>query len=392
MLFDVKLYDPRSGVRTEQVEAATAAALEIELQRRGVRAISTSPRRRRWRAGSKFSSDAFAQEWVALLEGGLSIPEALDLQASTARSAAVSSTVLAVRSAVSEGRPLSDALAQAGAFPELLIAMVRTGERSGDVVHVLERYVSHRKEMEAVRRKMQAAVTYPLLLLAVGGLVVAFLLVYVVPRFSRIYEDLGKELSWSAQLMVGWSHFIEQHGVAVLIGLFGLALGFGCALGQPAIRARLGQFIWRLPGVGEQVRLFQLTGFTRSVAMLVAAGIPVAKSIRLVSSLLRNSTLALGAARALRLIEEGRTVSDAFAEGGLATMIGVRLIAVGEHAGNLGGALEHVAATYENETTRWIEWFSRLFEPVLMLVIGVSIGVILVLMYLPIFELASTLQ
>jgi general secretion pathway protein F len=270
--------------------------------------------------------------------------------------------------------------------------LLQAAEQTGDVPTVLRRYVLNETTLDGLRRKLTTALTYPLVLCGVGLLVIAFLLGYVVPRFSRIYEDFGSKLSWSAKAMVAWSQFIDAHGWLTLLGLLGLVAAMTASVILPALRARVARQLWRLPGFGAQMRTYQLARFTHALGMLINSGIPVPRSIELVRQLLAHDGLRDGIAVAAGLIQEGRSVSAAFAAGELASEVGIRLIMVGENAGSLGAALERLAHMYDAQLADWVERFSRLFEPLLMLFIGISIGVIVILMYLPIFELASALQ
>lgn len=138
--------------------------------------------------------------------------------------------------------------------------------------------------------------------------------------------------------------------------------------------------------------MYQLARFTRTLAMLVNGGIPFVTALDMVRDLLRQAALRQGLDHAAQAIREGRSVSDAFSQHGLATEVGVRLIAVSERSGTLGEGLERIAKLYDDDIARWVDWFARLFEPVLMIAIGLIIGLVVLLMYLPIFELASSIQ
>jgi general secretion pathway protein F len=174
--------------------------------------------------------------------------------------------------------------------------------------------------------------------------------------------------------------------------MLALASGSVYLFTRPSIRAAFEQRLWKIAAVGEYLRIYQLARFTRTVAMLLKGGIPLLTALQMTDDLLRQPALRAGLVRARQAVSEGKNLSDSFAEHGLATDIGVRLLMVGERSGELGPTMERLAVFYDEEIARTVEWFSRLFEPVLMLVIGLLIGGIVILMYLPIFELASTVQ
>jgi general secretion pathway protein F len=195
-----------------------------------------------------------------------------------------------------------------------------------------------------------------------------------------------------SRVLMLWGHFFGQHAFFITASLIAVIGSFIYGLTRPQTRSFLERLLWAVPSVGEKMRLYQLARFTRTLAMLVTGGVPFVTALDMVVELLRQPVLQRGLASASQSIREGRAVSDAFATNQLATEVGIRLIAVGERSGDLGEAMERIAKLYDDEISRWIDWFTRLFEPVLMIAIGLIIGLIVLLMYLPIFELASSIQ
>jgi len=232
---------------------------------------------------------------------------------------------------------------------------------------------------------------YPLLLVGVGGLVSLFLLFYVVPRFARVYEERSADLPIFSQVLLAWGQAVEGHGLLVFAVLLGLAVGAAYALRLPRVRAAAGDALWRLPAVGERLKVYQLARFYRTTGMLLRGGIPLVAALRMVAELL-HPVLRERLAAASRAISEGHAVSRSMDGNGLATPVALRMLVVGESSGNMGEMMERIAAFHDEEISRWVDWFSRLFEPILMAVIGLVIGAIVILMYMPIFELAGSLQ
>ena len=163
------------------------------------------------------------------------------------------------------------------------------------------------------------------------------------------------------------------------------------ALAQPATRATLTRAAWRAPAIGEHLRTFELARFYRSLGMLLSGGIPIVSALGMVSGLL-SVQLRSGAAATTEAIRRGETISAAFARGELTTPVAARLLRVGEKSGRMGEMMERIAVFHDEEMARWVDWFTRLFEPLLMVFIGLTIGLIVVLLYMPIFELAGSIQ
>lgn len=396
MQYEVKAYRAPEGVTLLQLTAADAADATRLAESKGYRVIAAHRKATlsvRLGSRQRFSTPLFSQELLSLLEAGLSLVETVDILARKARDAESKTILEGLAQHLREGRSFSRALeAMPHAFPPLYVATVRSSEQTGDLAEALRRYLAYQQQLNLVRDKVVAASVYPTLLMAVGILVILFLLGYVVPRFSRVYEDLGNNLPWLSRLLMHWGQFFGEYAGWIIGGCVLLVAGAIYGITRPATRAMIERTLWSIPAVGERMRLYQLARFTRTLAMLVNGGIPFVTALDMVGDLLRQPALRHGLDNAARVIREGRAVSDAFAANALATEVGVRLLAVGERSGDLGQSMERIAKLYDDEIARWVDWFARLFEPLLMIAIGLIIGLIVLLMYLPIFELASSIQ
>jgi general secretion pathway protein F len=320
--------------------------------------------------------------------------EAIGILGNKARDGVTRHVLQQLAGLLQQGHTLSAALTQAGdQFPVLFTATVKASEQTGDLPQALHRYLAYQQQLNGVRDKIIAAAIYPLLLLVTGGLVVLFLMIYVVPRFGKVYADLGAErIPAMSRLLMHWGQLVNEHGAGLLGGASAVLALLGYALSRPGLRAVLQRLIWRLPRLGQQIRTFHLARFTRTVAMLLRGGVPLVAALDMTGELLRQTGMRMALQAARKAISEGAPLADSFAQHGLATDVGVRLLIVGERSGDLGATMERIAAYYDEEIGREVEWFSRIFEPVLMAAIGCLIGGIVVLMYLPIFELAGSIQ
>ena len=350
-----------------------------------------------YRPWSKFNAHSWSllnARRHALLDAGMGLVESIDILARKAKQDDTRHTLHELRRLVGEGRAFSRALEGVpDAFPALFIATVKSAERTGNINEALRRYLVYHRQLNALRDKMLAASVYPALLVGVGGLVVIFLMTYVVPRFSKVYEDIGRDrLPLLSRLLMQWGQFVSEHAALFGLGFLALLASLVYVLTRPALRVWVARKLWQLPVVGEHLRIYQLARFTRTVAMLQKGGVPLVTALDMTDDLLRQPALQAGLTAAKAAIREGRAVSDSFGQHGLATEVGTRLLVVGERSGELGEVMERIAAFYDEEISRAVDWASRLFEPVLMVFIGLLIGGIVILMYLPIFELASSLQ
>jgi general secretion pathway protein F len=344
------------------------------------------------RGRTRFPLLLFNQELLALLRAGIPLSEAVAALAEKENRPGVRNVLGGILAALREGRTLSSALENArDAFPDLYVAMIRAAERTSDLDQSVARFIAYQQQVESLRGKLVSAAIYPALLVGVGGLVVLFLLGYVVPRFSHIYEDVKGDLPWMSRLLLEWGQFVEAHAVGMGVALL-LVLALAVAVVRsPVVWSALGRQLWHAPFLGERLRIFQLARFYRTLGMLLSGGIPVVTALGMVAGLL-SPVLRASLTAAIDRIREGRGFAATLAERGLTTPVALRMLEVGERAGNLGEMLTRSAEFHEDDTARQVEWLTRLFGPLLMLFIGCAIGGIVVLMYLPIFQLAETIQ
>jgi general secretion pathway protein F len=343
--------------------------------------------------GGRFPLVLFTQELLALLKSGISLVEALETLAEKESRASTGRVLGGLIERLREGQSYSTALqAFPDAFPDLYVATVRASERTGSLSEALERFVTYQTQLDAVKKHLVSASIYPVILIIVGGLVSLFLLGYVVPRFSHIYEDIGGEdMPWLTRVLMAWGKFVEANGGLLLLGIVAAVTALVFWLRRPSARQLIARQFMRIPALGERVRTYQLTRFYRTMGMLLMGGTPAAQALTMVSGLL-DQELRQRLDGALRRIREGQPMSVSLDAHGLTTPVALRMLRVGERTGMMGDMMERTAAFHEEELSRWVERFTRTFEPILMAVIGVVIGGIVLLMYFPIFELAGSIH
>ena len=390
MRFELKAISAQGRIESMALQAADESAARRHVESRGYTVLKV--RLRQGLLGTRrerFPVVLFSQELIALLDAGLPLLEAIETLAEKEHAPAAQAALAGMAATLREGRPFSAALEQLGdAFPPLYIATVRAAERTSDLQPALARYIAYQAQVDALRRRVVHASIYPALLVGVGALVSLFLLLYVVPRFSLIYEERSADLPILSRLLLSWGQFVEHHGILVLALLVGLCTFAVYLLQRPSTRAGIQNALWRLPGAGERMKLYQLARFYRTIGMLLRGGMPMVASLQLGADLLHPALRAQLEA-ATRAIREGRAVSESMEANGLTTAVAARLLSVGEHGGDMGTMMERIAAFHDEEMARWVDWLTRLVEPLLMAAIGLVIGAIVILMYMPIFELAG---
>lgn len=345
--------------------------------------------RRLLRAGAAFDTAPFCQDLATLMEAGLTVKDAVAALAKKEKIPARRQILTRLNDMMGEGSSFSFSLDAAGCFPALLIATVAASEQTGDLATGLARFAKHQESLRTVRDRVVGACVYPLLLLVVGSVVVVMLLGVVVPRFSRLMDMQGRDLPLLSQWLMSWGRFADAHPIAPLAILALLVALLIYALAQwqhPDARRR---WLARVPGVARVVREFQHLQMYRTAAILTARGIPIHRALALTTDLLSpvdRERLRQG----LTQMREGRSISVALAACGLTDIVAESMLGVAERSGAVSEMLDRVADFYERTLQRNIDLASRLIEPVLMIVFGFVIGGIVLLMYLPIFDLAAS--
>lgn len=396
MQFAVRTLAPDLSITNLVVDALDEADARRQVEARGLFVSAVEPAggtagltRQR---GGKLSLVLFSQELLALLNAGLGIVEGLEALLEKEANPAARTVLERLLAGLREGKRFSGVLAaQPSLFPPLYIGIVRAAEGTSDLPRALSRYIEYQQRIDTVRGKIVSASIYPVILLGVGGGVSAFLIGYVVPRFAEVYQGAGRNLPWMSQLLLEWGQFAAGHGMAILLCAAAFVALLVAGVRRAIRSGGIARLLARLPGIGERARIYELSRLYLTLGMLTEGGITIVNAIETVQPMVSN-TLRLALSNARAAIESGRPLSDAFEAHGLTTPISLRMLRVGERTGEMGPMLTQSAAFYDGEISRWIDRFTRTFEPLLMAAIGLVVGAIVVLLYMPIFDLAGDMS
>jgi general secretion pathway protein F len=335
-----------------------------------------------------FDHSVFASDLATLLRAGVVLTEALDVLQQRETSWDDRQILNGLIGALRDGMSLSESMARAGGFPTILVATVSASEQTGDLASGLSRFADYGRSVRQLRDKVIGACVYPLLLLVVGGAIGLLLLTVIVPRFSRLLDTTSRDMPMFSEWLFTWGRLADAHPI-VPIALVALSL-LGCgsmaaALRDPQARKTL---LSKVPYLSRVTRDFQHLQLYRTTGILVSRGIPINKALVLAGELLSPADKAR-LSEGIGFMEEGRPVSSALAACGLSDPVACSMLAVADRSGSLADMLDKVADFYESVLGRRLDLTARLVEPLLMIVIGFVIGAIVLMMYLPIFDLAS---
>lgn len=374
------------------LDASDAAEAQLMTVTRQLTPVEVRPLR--VRAGAtRFDLTLFVQELIELLDAGLELVEAVDALSAREDGGDDGRKVVGqLLARLRDGHSFSGALALAeDIFPPLFIGLVRAAEQTSGLLAALSRYLEYRGRFDLLRQKIAAALIYPAILLSVGGMVSLFLLGFVVPRFAAVYRGGGRDLPLASRLLLQWGEFFSTH-VMMFAWLFpALLFLLIVALRRVWNNGQLEAAIQRLPAIGKHVETFRIAQIYLAVGTLINGGMPVLQALTLAEGVAPVRLVPRLHAVSLAL-RRGVPASAALSSQALVTPVALRLIRAGEGTGKLGEMMLRAARYHDQQLARWIDRVSRIFEPVLMAAIGVVIGLIVVLLYMPIFDLAGSLQ
>lgn len=401
MQFAVRTLAPDMSISNLVVDAVDALDARRQVEARGLYVSAIEPAGAsplaslaafRRKGGGKLSLVLFSQELLALLNAGLGIVEGLEALLEKEASPGARGVLERLLAGLREGKRFSAVLAaQPDLFPPLYVGIVRAAEGTSDLPRALARYIDYQQRIDLVRAKIVSASIYPVILLLVGGGVSAFLIGYVVPKFAEVYQGAGRSLPWMSQLLLDWGQFASSHGSAIAVTALLALVGAVAGVRHLARSGGINRLLVRLPGIGERARIYELSRLYLTLGMLTEGGITIVGAIETVQGMV-SGTVRKGLAQARAAIESGQPLSGAFEANGLTTPISLRMLRVGERTGDMGPMLTQSAAFYDGEISRWIDRFTRTFEPLLMAAIGLVVGAIVVLLYMPIFDLAGDMS
>ncbi|HDV8501549.1 TPA: type II secretion system F family protein [Enterobacter bugandensis] len=343
------------------------------------------------RKEKRFPLNLFLQELIALLEAGLVVVEAVEALRESSRDGGTSLVLDTLVKKLYEGAQLSQAMmALPALFPPLLINTVASSEQTGHLPEALKRFQFYESRMEILRKRIKSTLLYPTIVIAAGGIILFFLLGFIIPRFSVVFDGM-KNPSASAQLILWWGRLTQTHGSLLLAGCAAAVAGIVMAVRSPRLRQRALGLLLRIPALRQQHQLSVLVRFYRTLGLLLQGGLPAPDALMLSREIL-PATHRQQVEQVIRDVAAGESLSRMLEAQQMTTPVASRLLQVGERSGELPAMCERIAAFYDESLERSIETFSKIFEPILMMVVGGIVGLVVFLLYMPIFELAGGLQ
>jgi general secretion pathway protein F len=360
---------------------------------KGVTPTASPGPRARWRSMSLPELSLVTRQLATLVRAGLPLELALRTTAEQTQKRNTKRIVLAVRSKVAEGHSFANALAEfPAAFPDLYRATVNAGEQSGHLDGVLERLAEYVEMRHSLQQNVTLALVYPAVLTGLAFLIVAGLLTYVVPQVVQVFTHMGQDLPDLTRGLIAVSDFARSHGIWVILGVVAAVWLWRRALRNPALRAQWQRLLLRVPLVATLIRNANTARFSRTLSTLVGSGVPMLDALRIAGEVVSNLPMRTAIQESTQSVREGGSLNAALARSKLFPPLTVQLIASGEGSGELPSMLERAATQQEQELQGSVTTLLRLFEPLLILVMGGVVLLIVVSILLPVFELNQMVQ
>jgi type IV pilus assembly protein PilC len=348
----------------------------------------------RWRTSVRPVSVAlFARQLATMIQAGLPLVRSLRSIARDHEDKRLGAILEKVAEDVQKGESLSTALARhTGAFDEVFVSLVNTGEVSGTLDRIMDQTASYLERSESLRLKVEAALRYPLFVLTTAFAMLFLMIVWVIPKFSAIYLQFGVNLPWPTKLLLGISNLFVTNLIIVIPMILVLALAIWSWSRTERGRLWIDRFKVEMPVFGPLIRMYAVTKFARTLGMLTASGTHILYALRVMRPVPGNRVLERGIEAMRARVEEGDSLSKAMADTQVFPEMLVQMTATGEETGQLDNMLSRTADFYEQRVAAQVEGLSSLIEPIAIVVLGGLIGVMLLALYLPIFNLGRAMR
>src|SRR5512143_357883 len=381
------------------VSAANERALRAELEQQGLyllsmrRGLSLSLLRLRRRRVNPSLLLVFAQELAALLKAGLPLFQSLDVMLERQRDPTLRQSLATVREKVKSGVALSEAFRQEGElYPPIYAASLVAGERSGDLDVVLRRFAAHLRLNLSLKKKAISASVYPIVLLTMMVALVSILVVWVIPQFRSFYEGLGAELPAATRLLLAVATAVRGNILWIVLAVALVVVSVMSWLRREGSGVVLDRALLRLPYFGALMRMYATSQLSRTLATLLAGGLPLLNSLEVAAASIGNRAMAEAVAKATGRIREGASLTTALESTGMLEPLPLEMVKVGEQTGALGEMLDAVADFYDEDLDNRMATVLSLVEPVLLVVMAVIVAAMLLAFYLPMFQAISAVQ
>lgn len=336
----------------------------------------------------------FTRQFATMINAGLPLIKCLSVLTQQTESKTLADVIIDCQKDVEAGRSLSEALSKhPEAFSNLYVSMVRAGELGGMLDDVLLRVANQMEREQEIRRKIKSAMTYPIAVLAITLILLTAMIIFVVPNFAGMFEDMGGDLPTFTKMLVNLSHFVGGYGGLVVIAVVvGLVIGFRRFKATDSGRMAVDRLKLRLPLVGTLFHKTAMSKFSRTLGTLLSSGVPILGALEITGETTGNMVVTKALEKVKAGVKEGETIASPLAEAKVFPPMVTQMIAIGEETGALDVMLAKVSEFYDSEVNAAVDGLTSTIEPLLIMFLGIAVGTIVIALYLPIFRVITMMK
>ena len=335
----------------------------------------------------------FTRQFAAMTSAGLPLVQCLDILSSQTENKALSTAVKQVSADIQGGSTLADSMHKhPSVFNTLYCNMVAAGEASGNLDVVLNRLADYQEKSEALRRKIQGAMTYPLIVVIVAVVATAAMLAFVVPTFAQMFVDMGGSLPLPTKIVMSISDFFQNYILLLILAVVGLIVGLSYYYKTENGKMNIDAFKLKIPVFGDLERKSAVSRFAQTLSTLLTSGVTILDALGITAKTAGNKVLEKGIFRTLERITGGLTIAEPLKETGVFPPMVIHMISVGEKTGDLAEMLKKIAEFYQEEVDAAVDALTSIIEPIMIIIMGIVVGGILIAMYLPMFDMIGTIK
>ncbi|NWF99135.1 MAG: type II secretion system F family protein [Nitrospirae bacterium] len=391
----------KGAIESGEITANSKEDVIAQLRKRNI--VATIVTEKQKKIGGKFSFGSgvkdkdivvFTRQFATMIDAGLPLVQALDILSNQVESKNLSKTLLQVKSDVESGATYADALKKhPRVFSELYVNMVAAGEAGGILDTILNRLALYIEKAMKLKKKVKGALVYPTVVTTIAVLVIAVIMIFVVPTFTKMFAQLGGTLPLPTRIVVGLSNFIAGVGGLIILGAI---IGLIIAIVQIR-RTEKGKYVTdkillKLPIFGVLLNKVAVAKFTRTLGTLVSSGVPILDGLEITAKTSGNKVIEYAIMDVRKGVVGGKTLAEPITKAKVFPPMVTHMIAVGESTGALDAMLSKIADFYDDEVDVAVSNLTAMMEPLLMVFLGGSVGFIVVAMYLPIFKLITLIK
>lgn len=393
---DTFTYEGKNRTNNQSVRGDVVARNEKEardkLMRRGIQVISIV-KVKKTRAKKITSGDVtvFSRQLATMMKSGLPLLQAFDIVAKGHSNPSMTELLLDIRSDIEQGSSMSKAFAKHPKyFDDLFVNLVQAGEAGGVLEDLLDKLATYKEKTESIKKKVKSALTYPTMVIVVAVALIVVMMVFVLPSFKSVYEGMGAKLPALTQTLMNISDFFVAHWFLLLVVVGGTVFGLiQWHKRSPELQKRVDGWLLKAPIFGDIVTKAAIARWGRTTATLFTAGVPLVEALESVAGASGNIIYEEATHKIRKQVAQGTSLTAAMHASQLFPNMFMQMASIGEEAGSLDDMLNKASAYYEEEVDTAVANISSLMEPIIMVVLGGIVGVILVALYLPLFNLGN---